>query len=355
MGDYRLTWVTDDLATGCAPMSYDDLESIKSQGIDAIVNLCAEFADLHEIEEGRGFEVFYLPIHDECAPDMAAMERALAWLDEAIYLRKKVLVHCRHGIGRTGTFVTSYLLRRGLGLKLAEKKLRKTRAHPSNYSQWKLLKKYGRKQGVLKIREPSLESRNVVDLSEYFAEYESLLRRLDEALERSGEGPAQGACARDESSCCFRYRELRLIEAIHLTARINRSLRSEARIDLIQRAAEVNRRTRELRARGGSTMGVAERFLAERIPCPLNEEGQCLLFTYRPSSCLLHHLPAGAVDREVIDDALRRLSDNVFFAFSGSFLEDDALKFTLSETVSGKYVQEYFYYLASLVTGASGD
>ncbi|MGQ9500375.1 MAG: protein-tyrosine phosphatase family protein [Dissulfurimicrobium sp.] len=50
------------------------------------------------------------------------MERALAWLDEAIYLGKKVLVHCRHGIGRTGTFVTAYLIRRGLGLKLAAKK-----------------------------------------------------------------------------------------------------------------------------------------------------------------------------------------------------------------------------------------
>ncbi|MGQ9811919.1 MAG: protein-tyrosine phosphatase family protein [Dissulfurimicrobium sp.] len=61
------------------------------------------------------------------------MERALAWLDEAIYLGKKVLVHCRHGIGRTGIFVTAYLIWRGLGLKLAAKKMELTYATHASY------------------------------------------------------------------------------------------------------------------------------------------------------------------------------------------------------------------------------
>jgi hypothetical protein len=46
------------------------------------------------------------------------------------------------------------------------------------------------------------------------------------------------------------------------------------------------------------------------------------------------------------------LSSNIFFAFSGFFLGDQSLTFDMAETVSGKYVQEYFYYLASLTTGA---
>ena len=74
---YQLTWITDYLAVGCAPMSYVEFEAIREQGIDAIVNLCAEFCDLHEIEEKSGFEVYYLPIPDENAPDMEDMEKAM--------------------------------------------------------------------------------------------------------------------------------------------------------------------------------------------------------------------------------------------------------------------------------------
>jgi hypothetical protein len=55
---YLPTWITKNLAVGHAPMSYDELESLKEQGITAIVNLCAEFCDLHEIEAKAGFEVF---------------------------------------------------------------------------------------------------------------------------------------------------------------------------------------------------------------------------------------------------------------------------------------------------------
>jgi len=56
---YRLEWVTDDLAVGYAPMSYADLEEIKNKGVNAIINLCAEYCDLHGIEEKTGFEVYY--------------------------------------------------------------------------------------------------------------------------------------------------------------------------------------------------------------------------------------------------------------------------------------------------------
>ena len=147
MAAYEITWITNQLAVGHAPMSFTDLERIREKGVDAIVNLCGEFCDLHELEKQSGFEVYYLPIPDESAPDLKAMEQALAWLDEAMYLGKKILVHCRYGFGRTNTFVTAYLLRRGFNIKEAGKKLGPSRAAALNYDQWQFLKNYSKKSG----------------------------------------------------------------------------------------------------------------------------------------------------------------------------------------------------------------
>lgn len=145
MTNYKLTWVTPELSVGHAPLSYADLDAIREEGVAAIVNLCGEYCDLHEIEQDSGFEVYYLPIQDECAPDIKEMENAIDWVDQRILQGKKVLVHCRFGVGRTGTFVTAYLLQKGLDMKAASKLLKKTRANPTNSCQWKLLRSYQKK------------------------------------------------------------------------------------------------------------------------------------------------------------------------------------------------------------------
>ena len=360
--EYKLTWITSDLAVGYAPMSYAELESIKSQGIDAIVNLCAEFSDLHEMEETKGFEVYYLPIWDETVPDMEEMEKGLAWLDEAIYLGKKILVHCRHGIGRTGTFVTSYLLRKGLGLKVASKKLKYTRATPTSYKQWRLLKKYGKKSGVLKIREPSLESRNVVDLSTYFAEYEALVKKIDEDARKAGKIHEDNvSCRLETDECCFQYFELQLIEVIYLNNKMNKTLKSNVRSEVIQEAVEVYKKTKYLRRIVDNKVddpeadkkSLIEAYNREKILCPLNKESRCCLYEYRPVRCRFFGVPERWIDTDLVNNMLSDISRNVFFAFSGTFLEKDTLSFSLAETVSGKFVQEYFHYLAYLATGSS--
>ena len=357
MSDYQLTWITDHLAVGHAPMSYADLDLIKAEGINAIINLCGEFCDLHEIEENSGFEVFYLPIPDECAPNMEEMEKALAWLDEAIYLGKKILVHCRHGIGRTGTFVTSYLLRKGLGLKIAEKRLKGTRANPTNYSQWRLLKKYSKKSGVLKIREPSLESDHVVDLSMYFNEYEALVRKTDEDIEIVKDAyPEASRCGAETDDCCYRYFDLELIEAIYLSNTMNRLLGSAVRKRVIHYAVNIVQKTRKLIAtlnqKGdgieAKKTALADAYSGEKLRCALNNKHRCSLFNYRPLSCRLHGVPAGAIDQGLIGPVLRDLSRSVFFSFSGMFPDDSHLSFPMANVVSGRFVQEYFYYLAHI-------
>ncbi len=327
MSQYPIKWITKSIAVGYAPMSYAELETIKKQGIDGIVNLCAEFSDLHDIETSSGFEVYYLPIWDEDIPKIKDMEKALDWLDEAIYLGKKVLVHCRHGIGRTGTFVTSYMIRKGLTLKAASKKLKPSNANPSNYCQWKLLKKFGKKSGTLTIREPSLEIKNRVDLGGFFSDYEALMNNIDKEIKNhSGEGRIR--CGRGMHTCCAERFDLQLIEVIYLHSKMNKLFTSDQREKMIKRAVEVYKK--------------------EYLLCPFNNGSGCQAYEIRPARCRIYGAIEFNADKHEIKDVLLELSQAVFLAFSGQFLPDNAFTFSVEDTISGKFVQKYFNYMSDI-------
>lgn len=344
MSTYKLTWITDHLAVGHAPMSYDDFDSIKEQGISGIVNLCGEFSDLHELEEGAGFEVFYLPIPDETAPKMEQMEKGLEWLDEAVYLGKKVLVHCKLGVGRTGTFVTAYMLRRGFNLKKAGKLLKKTRANPTNYSQWWLLRKFGKKEGQLKMAEPSADNRSGADLTSFYTRYEQLLEKVDSQLSSK----ANECCNKDSKECAQSF-NLSLMEALYLNHKVNIALSSEQRNQVIEKAAAkitAQEETDEGLVRIPDTPD-ALRGTTEKS-CPLRQGDTCLLHQYRPIHCRTNGDETD-LKMDEINKELATLSEEVFAAL----FETDPLgnlilpEVSSEETISGKFIQRYFQYLVS--------
>lgn len=331
MSDYPLTWVTENIVIGRAPMSYDDLDYLKNQGINGIVNLCGEFSDLHELEEQAGFEVFWLPTPDETAPALDAMEKGLEWLDEAVYLDKKVFVHCRHGIGRTGTFVTAYLLRRGFNLKKAGIILKSTSANPSNFSQWWLLRKFGKQEGQLKIAEPTTRNRIKTDLSEFYQEYEELQKRVDTLLRNvSPNTPISSCCGQNESKRCRNFEGLELIEALYLNNRVNITLTATQRQAVIDKA----------------TSNPLPSTDNDQLPgCPLYQGDSCLLHDFRPIHCRLknHHLEANS--KKEINNELKELSRRVFARLFEQESRETLPLVSYEESVSGKFIQSYFQFL----------
>ncbi len=318
---YPLTWVTDHLGVGPAPMSRTALDSLREQGVGAILNLCAEFTDLHDIEAANGFEVYYLPIADEEAPDLAELEKALAWLDEAIYLGKKVLIHCRHGIGRTGTVLNAYLLRRGLGHLLAWRKLRGLRSQPTNFRQWRTVRRYGRTAGRLKLRKPTLEHRFQVDMEPFFADYAKLIDLAEDALKRAGIG---SLCGREHDGCCREPLFLGLAEAVRVNAALNSVLTSVQRAAVIKSGADAERRD---------------------AACPLLVEGVCLAFAQRPLACRVHDLPQAerlALWQALLSPALEKLSREVYQRLTGQFMPEGFPNFSMTSVVTGRYVQAFF-------------
>ena len=175
MPEYPVRWITTELAVGYAPRSHDDLATIRSQGIEAIVNLCAECYDLCDIEKNAGFDVCHLPIPDEEAPALDDLEKALAWVTNRMKAGKKILVHCRFGIGRTGTFVAAYLMSKGHSLKASIRTMKHTPALPMSRNQWDLLERYSEKLGVSRAGVSELREEVEQPTDSFFKKWEAML------------------------------------------------------------------------------------------------------------------------------------------------------------------------------------
>jgi atypical dual specificity phosphatase len=108
------TWLEEGLVLGCAyPRRDAVLAGLARQGISVLINLHERAHDPDRLARYSLTEV-HVPVTDFTAPSSAQVERAVAAIIQALAAGKQVAVHCGGGIGRTGTVLACYLVRKGL-------------------------------------------------------------------------------------------------------------------------------------------------------------------------------------------------------------------------------------------------
>lgn len=124
---------------------------------------------------------------------------------------------------------------------------------------------------------------------------------------------------------CRQSFELQLIEAVHVSHVMNSSLSQGKRHQVLELALKVANG-------GGSESGMS-------YLCPLFADGTCLICGQRPLRC---RLVRGSEQRTLLDATAARLSRDIFLALTGSFPPQGVLHFSIADTVSGRFVQQYF-------------
>lgn len=144
-----------------------DLDAIADWKADAVVTLLEEFelemlgvTSLPRLIKSRSIRWYHLPIRDVDVPNRSFEEM---WYESGQQIKTilfdggKVLLHCRGGIGRTGTIAARLLVEFGFKPEDAIKLVRKTR--PGT------IETVAQEQYVLKLRKWPVNSCNRVEAS----------------------------------------------------------------------------------------------------------------------------------------------------------------------------------------------
>jgi len=101
--------VDENVYIGGIPLYYH-VPVLKEAGINAVVNLCDEYAGPVAHYKIHGIEQLYIPTIDHTEPVFEDLVKAVEFIDKQVKKGNKVLIHCRAGRGRSAAVAFCWVL-----------------------------------------------------------------------------------------------------------------------------------------------------------------------------------------------------------------------------------------------------
>jgi atypical dual specificity phosphatase len=123
----RVTWLSDEGLAACSyPRDDRSLRELAQHGVTLLINLHQRPHPDGTLAR-YGLTEIHLPVPDFTPPTPAQLEQGIAAIESAVAAGQRVAVHCGAGLGRTGTLLACYLVKRGLAPDEAIARMRAVR------------------------------------------------------------------------------------------------------------------------------------------------------------------------------------------------------------------------------------